>query len=347
MGIRILNKPKKRGRPRKNKNPILGFFSLHKRVTFTQKVRRGRPSKRSDLSYSLKETLFILLIVLGLFSIAGALTRPEQVPSTPSVHLPSPKIASKVQAESATSSATKISTASAVSDIITPINTGVRIPIMTYHYIGTNPNPADKARYSLSVTTEMLDAHLNYLTEHGFTFITMPELYAIFNKQMAPPAKPIMLTFDDGYIDFYINAFPVLQKYHAKAVSFIPTGLIGGNYYMSWDQVRQLTNSGLVDIEDHTVSHPSLPSLSDQKITEELKNSKLTLEQEIGHPVNFLAYPFGSTNTKVMEIAKTLGYIGGVGTWYGIASTPGLDMPRIRVAGTSTLDNFVNSLPFK
>ncbi len=208
-----------------------------------------------------------------------------------------------------------------------------------YHYVGNNPNPADRQRDILSITPDKLDAQFAWLSTNGYTPITLDTLYGLFGKKEAIN-KPIVLTFDDGYIDFYINAFPLFQKYHFHVVSFIPTGLIGGSYYMTWGQIKEIQNSGLVSFQAHSISHPNLTTLSYDKMLYEISESKKILEQQTGTSVNFMAYPYGASDPSVWKAALSAGYVGGVGTWLGKAAGPGINMPRIRIIGTISLPEF-------
>lgn len=222
--------------------------------------------------------------------------------------------------------------------------TKISVPILMYHYIANNPNPRDLARYGLSITPDNFDAQMSYLKQQGFTPINLDTLYGIYQDRGATPKKPIVLSFDDGYTDFYLNAFPILKKYEFQSVSFIPTGLIGTSYYMSWDQVKQLNSTGLVEFEDHTISHHNLVQLSSNLQYNELLYSKKTLESHLGKPVNFVAYPYGVANQTVILNAQKAGFVGGLGTWYGVDTGPSMDMPRIKISGYNNFNQFVSAL---
>ncbi len=222
----------------------------------------------------------------------------------------------------------------------TAVLAGPRVPILMYHYIGNNPNPADRARDSLSVSPDKFEAQLQYLANNGYTPISLDTLWAIFNGQAGSPAKPVVLTFDDGYMDFYYNAFPVLRKYGFHAVAFIPTGLMNQGYYLSWGQIKEMANSGLISFEAHGVTHKSLTSLSYAALKSELETSKAVLEGQTGQRVNFLAYPGGSANGLTMRLASLAGYVGGAGTWFGKASYPSMILPRIRINNFTSLAQF-------
>jgi len=226
----------------------------------------------------------------------------------------------------------------------TALAANIKVPILTYHFIAANPNPKDRARDSLSVPPDKFEAQMQYLASNGYTPITLDTLYGIYNGQTSAPAKTVVLTFDDGYIDFYTTAFPILRRFNFHAVSFIPTGLIGGSYYMNWDQIKEIQQSGLVTFESHSVTHANLASLKSDALIKQLIDSKNSLYSQTGYTVNFIAYPYGASNTLVYSAVRKAGYVGGVGIWYGKVSGPGINMPRIKISGYMSLKDFASRL---
>lgn len=217
-----------------------------------------------------------------------------------------------------------------------------KVPVLYYHYIANNPNPTDTARNSLSVPPDIFDEQMGYLKTSGYTPITLDTLYAGLFGTASLPAKPIVITIDDGYEDLYYNAYPILLKYHFSAVAFIPTGLIGTKYYASWEELIEMKNSGLIYFEAHSVDHPNLTSLSTAALESELTNSKETLQNRLGIIVNFMAYPYGISSPTVWSAARKAGYLGAWGTWFSYTQSEGtiMDEPRIRVSGQQSLKNF-------
>jgi|SRR3989344_347218 len=222
----------------------------------------------------------------------------------------------------------------------------LRVPILMYHYIGGNPDPSDVARDNLSVTPEKFDEQMGYLASLGYTPITLDTMVSSLYGQAELPEKPLVLTFDDGYADFYFNAFPILSKYSFKSVLFVPTGLIERESYLSWEQLEKLNSSGLVSIQAHSVNHAHLSSLNETEILYELSESKRTLEEKYGTPVNFVAYPFGASNETVLNVAKRAGYIGALGTWSSKIQSEGtlFNMPRIKISGQFDLTTFASKI---
>lgn len=303
-------------------------------------------TKRASF-WQLKVSWLVVVVILGIFAaiLIVGWTKLNRVDNSSQVETvkPSSRTNLAVSPKSASPSAK-----STPSPYPIPTNSGpsVRVPILTYHYIGNNPNPADKARDDLSVDPDKFDAQLGYLQSKGYTPITLDTLYAAIQGGMLP-SKPIVLTFDDGYIDFYLNAFPILRKYGFRSVSFIPTGLMNQGYYMTWSQIKEIDASGLVAFEPHSVSHYNLAGMSGDRLTYQIVESKKVLESQLGKKTNFFAYPYGMSGQESWRDVKTAGFVGAVGTWYGTVESEGnrWDWPRVKISGHLSLADFEKRFP--
>ena len=239
----------------------------------------------------------------------------------------------------------------------TPPVSHLIIPIFMYHHVSSLPthNPLD---YNLTVTTTDFDAQLTWLQQQGYHSITMTELFDTFYYGKALPAKPMMLTFDDGYADVYTYALPALIAHHDRGVFYIISGLIGGNY-MTWDQVRTLARFGM-QIASHTVHHVNIGQPPGGLTTqEELVTSKTTLEAELDQPIQFFCYPVGEpfVHDSLAErqiVLKDLfvdGYLSATLDPRALNSAlqnsqwP-YQLPRIRVSGGESLEAFIGTLTF-
>ncbi|MBO0686667.1 MAG: polysaccharide deacetylase family protein, partial [Candidatus Dormibacteraeota bacterium] len=127
----------------------------------------------------------------------------------------------------------------------------VNVPILEYHYVRVNPNPTDQIGFNLSVTPADFAAQMAWLAGHGYHPIDLRDLRAYFAGQVDLPAQPVVLSFDDGYSDFYTAAWPVLSLHHFKAVSFVIPGFLGGMNYMTPGQLKVLDGAG-IEIGSHT-----------------------------------------------------------------------------------------------
>lgn len=133
--------------------------------------------------------------------------------------------------------------------------------------------------------------------------------------------KPVILTFDDGYVDNYKNAYPILEKYNLKGTIFLISDFIG-TYpnYMTWAQVDEMQQSGLIDFESHTLSHPELDKIPADEVWHQLDSSKKALEWRLGKPINFIAYPCGSYDEELERMTKEAGYRAAFTVHYGLAN---------------------------
>lgn len=204
------------------------------------------------------------------------------------------------------------------------------VPVLMYHEIVAGPN-------SLYVAPEELAGQLQWLKENGYTAITLKQLYDYYTEGKPVPAKPVVLTFDDGYSSYYWNALPLLKQYEWPGTLFVITGFVGERGYMTWDQVREAARQG-TEIGSHTVRHPSLEQVSGERLVGEIAGSRNKLESELGQTIEFFCYPAGKWNEETLRVTREAGYLGAVTTKPGMA---GVDQDlyrwqRIRInKGTS------------
>lgn len=195
------------------------------------------------------------------------------------------------------------------------IANGTYCPILLYHYV--EPAGTAPGREGLNVTPENFDAQLGHLKANGFETTTLDILASHFASGTPLPAKPVILTFDDGYSNFYWHAYPILQKYGYQAHVFIITGKAGWPGYLDWEKIRELNGSGLVHFGSHGVDHVSLTSLGASALSFQLTESKKILERELGKSIMWFCYPFGTFNGNSIDALQASGYQGAVTAWGG------------------------------
>jgi peptidoglycan/xylan/chitin deacetylase (PgdA/CDA1 family) len=219
------------------------------------------------------------------------------------------------------------------------------VPILYYHYIRINPNPRDRAGFSLSTPPAMFQSQMQYLANHGFHVISLHDAVVAIRNHSGLPSRPIVLTFDDGYADFFTTAIPILQSHGFTATSFVITGRMGWGGFMTPDQVVAADGMGFT-IGAHTVDHVMLAAQSPARATWEMSQSKLTLEGLLGHPVLDFAYPYGSFNLYDMAQAKSLGFETAASTLYGPVHSVGqlFELSRIRIGGGLPLAYFAHAV---
>ncbi len=187
------------------------------------------------------------------------------------------------------------------------------IPILYYHSI------TEEAGNELRIPPKEFESHLKFLRQAGYESITLYELYQYFYKERELPAKPFVLTFDDGYTDNYTNAFPIAKKYGFSGTIFMVTGWIDGEGYLTKKQLREMSQAGW-QIEAHTETHPKLNELTLTQLERELQDSKRKLEEILNRPSEYLAYPYGSYTEQVIRESKVAGYLMGFTTERGWAN---------------------------
>jgi len=215
------------------------------------------------------------------------------------------------------------------------------VPILYYHYIRTNPNPRDRVGFGLSTPPAAFRVQMQYLADHGFHVIPLHEAVVAIQRHSALPSRPIVLTFDDGYADFFTAAIPILQSHGFTATSFVVSGRMGWGGYMTPSQIVAADSMGFT-IGAHTVDHVALAAQPPVRASWEIKQSKLMLEALLGHPVLDFAYPYGSFNVYDMAQAKSDGFETAVstmsGTWHAAGQL--FELSRMRVGGGLPLASF-------
>jgi peptidoglycan/xylan/chitin deacetylase (PgdA/CDA1 family) len=244
------------------------------------------------------------------------------------------------------------------------------IPILMYHSISEPGHSGVHPYYETATAPGVFAEHLKFLHEHNFQTVGLSDIPLLTVEKRGPrqnraegtvdgikrrPSlpgllggchtgvcyserseqsggkKPVVITFDDGFQDFYSQAFPLLDRYGYQATMFLPTAYIGnrpmkfnGTTCLTWSQVRELNGHG-VDFGSHTVNHPQLADVEPKQADYELRESKLTLEDRLGCAVDSFAYPyaFPVTNrlfkTSLHSVLENCGYRNGVTTIVGTA----------------------------
>lgn len=219
----------------------------------------------------------------------------------------------------------------------------VGIPVLYYHSV--LPDSEVTTRNEVTISPENLKTQLQLVKDLGYTTITMSELndYIINNKEI--PKKSILITFDDGYADNYVHAFPILKELDMKATIFVISSGIDGGYYMSSDQLKDMVNYG-IDIESHTVNHVHLDTLSYEEQLKELKDSKATIEKVTNKEVLSIAFPFGDYNEDTLKAVTEAGYSIAFTTNRGLANRTDnkIALDRIYVSSEYSIDTFKDRL---
>jgi peptidoglycan/xylan/chitin deacetylase (PgdA/CDA1 family) len=192
------------------------------------------------------------------------------------------------------------------------------LPILLYHRIDVLRPTLPAITRRLTVSPQDFAAQMEWLKRHGFHAVTQLQAFDALELGTKLPAKPVMVTFDDGYRDVLWNASPVLQRLGMPATSYVITARISGPdpSFLTWGELRVLEQRG-VEIGSHTVDHLPLVQLSTGRAEYELRDSRAALEQHLGHPVQWFAYPYGSVDARIEVLAASAGYVLAVTTQGG------------------------------
>ena len=226
-----------------------------------------------------------------------------------------------------------------------PQITASQVPIIALHGIENDPS----GRYEISAGA--FDYLCGTLKNMGYETITLVDLYNHFAKGTKLPAKPVIITSDDGYQSIYTAAFPILQKYHYKMTVFLITSYIGDNEktrrlndfdsgtqgipqraMLTWPEIGQMSKYGC-EFQSHTWSHGIISNVSLETAKFELSQSKHDIEIHTGKPVIFVAWPHSQTSDEVISLLPQTGYAGALYYNGGVQSLTSIDLYRLSRVG--------------
>jgi peptidoglycan/xylan/chitin deacetylase (PgdA/CDA1 family) len=187
------------------------------------------------------------------------------------------------------------------------------VPILLYHRLG--PTVAD----GMTIKTSVFAEHMKFLHDNGYRVIPLRQLVQWYQgKGPVPAAKSVVIVEDDAHKSVYSDMLPIIRKYRFPVTVFVyPSAISNAKYAMTWEQLRELKKTGLFDLQSHTYWHPNFkrerkklqPADLDKLVMEQLTKSKRKLEQELGGPVDLLAWPFGIYDDHLLKKAHAAGYI--------------------------------------
>lgn len=209
------------------------------------------------------------------------------------------------------------------------------IPILMYHSISETQSAGAHPYYQTTTAPKVFAEHMKFLRENNYRVIGLGDAVKEIEGPAGGSAKCVVITFDDGFRDFYTQAFPVLNHYGFSATVFLPTAFIKesasrfkGSECLTWDQVRELRSAGIA-FGSHTVSHPQLTTAKPHELEMEVRESKRVIEDKLGCPVESFAYPYAFPETdrtfkqRLRAMLTEAGYENGVSTIIGTADRTG------------------------
>jgi peptidoglycan/xylan/chitin deacetylase (PgdA/CDA1 family) len=219
--------------------------------------------------------------------------------------------------------------------------------VVMYHRFGEGRYP------STNIRMEQFRAHIEELRKARYTVMPLPEIVAALRQDRPLPERAVAITVDDAYLSVYERAWPLLREAGLPFTLFVATQPVeqGLSNYMSWDQIRELHEAGLVTIGSQTHSHPHMPAQSSDANRADLMTSRGLFEEHLGEAPALFAYPFGEYSKAVKSVIRASGFRAAFGQHSGaIGRLTGLfEMPRYAMNESyGGMDRFrlaVNSMP--
>ncbi len=210
----------------------------------------------------------------------------------------------------------------------------LKLPILIYHAFQT-PVPENDV-YKLFSTQERFEENVKTLLDDGYTFITLEDIYKYKNKKIGLPEKNIVITMDDGWKGCYTEAFNIIRKYNVPATIFIVEELVGTNGYFTWEEAKEMYDTGLVKIHVHGRKHIDYSNVKKETLIQDYNHTHNKIEKVLGNKVQkIMAYPAGASSDNSKKWLKEAGFEIQVQTRYGtINKSSDLDLTNLgRIRG--------------
>jgi peptidoglycan/xylan/chitin deacetylase (PgdA/CDA1 family) len=232
-------------------------------------------------------------------------------------------------------------------DVVPVGRQNITLPILTYHYVRQPPSMKnDLMGYRLSVSPADFTAQMDWLSANGFHPVDFDDVRAYFAGRQPLPAKPLVITLDDGYADLYTTAYPILKAHDFKAVAYIVSSFVGQPRYVTPAQIVEMDRS-VIQIGSHTVDHANIGGRASYGTAMwQLTESKRFLEKLLDHPVLDFAYPSGQFNAQTVAAVKQAGYDTAVTELFSVEHSRAdrYVWTRVRIGGGEQLPEFASSL---
>lgn len=204
-----------------------------------------------------------------------------------------------------------------------------------YHHIQSEASAKADNQTNLTVYTDVFQEQMQYLKTKGYNILSMADLVNFFDTGVPIPGHSVLLTFDDGYQDFYTDAYPVLSGQGFRATMFLPTGLMENPDYLTWGEISGINGSIL--FANHTWSHKSVSGNSIDVVQKEISTADGQLSDHGLNSPKVFAYPYGPATSAAENYLNSLGYKAAFTTTPGsiLCKKQRFALPRVRIGNAS------------
>ena len=216
-------------------------------------------------------------------------------------------------------------TSKSLGAVLNNLNTQVGIITLMYHRFEENKYP------STNIKNEIFSEHLKEINNLGIEFIKYKKFEEIIKIDI--DKNYLLLTIDDAFESFYLNAWPVLKNKKIPFILFVSTREVGKHGYMTWDQIREIDKSNLGTVGNHSHSHEYLVDWEDNKIKSDLETSIKIFKKELGYSPKIFSYPFGEYSNSLKKIVSDLNFKFAFGQHSGVIDITKdfLELPRFPI----------------
>lgn len=230
-----------------------------------------------------------------------------------------------------------------------------KVPILMYHSISQHANSKFE---QFTVSPALFADQMAYLYQQAYTPITVTQFVTMRSQRNAVlPERPVVITFDDAFADFYLEALPVLQRYSFPATLYVPTAFVNGtsrwferegeagDLMLTWQQLHEITAQG-IECGAHGHKHLQLDILPFSVARNEIVQSKRLLEDHLGLEILSFAYPYGYHSARVEQLVREAGYTSACGVKYAMSSETDnpFSLARLLVGPDSNREGFASLL---
>jgi peptidoglycan/xylan/chitin deacetylase (PgdA/CDA1 family) len=246
---------------------------------------------------------FLLFVIVTTFIVASQVSLPKTQYETLPIPTSSPQIPTPSPALSPSPTPRPLT----FSEMQEKFGPCTYLPVIIYHHVQDQGVAQKNGQVALTIDTNNFRAQMQNLKARNLVTFSPQDLINFFDKNIGIPSKGVILTFDDAYEDFYFNAYPILRELNLQATLFVPTGLVENKGYLNWNEISEMSGSGLIYFANHTWSHKSVASSADV-VEKEIITADIQLSERGLNLLKVFAYPYGSENATAENYLETIGY---------------------------------------